>query len=293
MVSLALADGRQLLWAKSPAVRERLWDVPGADHGEHAVDPVLLSQRDWSLGSGSGWEVMAPNAGEPGRIGPLDYPFHGSAGRGEWEVSETRASYAVLQREDPMLGFRFDRRLELGPTHCLVDESLTNVSAEARAAAWGSHLAFGQDMLDGGCELELPGEVLAGTLDGRTRTPVELAAWLARPTEGSAALVFLGCEPGTQVASVRNQSQGVVARVSWDAAVFPYLWVWVELGGTQGWPWFGAVRALGVEPLSSWPDVGVAQLRQLNGTQVELAAGQRLVGQVRLEVSTFSAGPRR
>ena len=59
-------------------------------------------------------------------------------------------------------------------------------------------------------------------------------------------------------------------RLRWDREVLPHLLVWMPFGGDHGAPWFGTVRALGLEPVSVPPWTGARDLP-------ELAAGAELV----------------
>ncbi|MBB4662833.1 DUF4432 family protein [Conexibacter arvalis] len=48
-------------------------------------------------------------------------------------------------------------------------------------------------------------------------------------------------------------------RLDWDRATLPWLWLWQELGATDGWPWFGDAWVVGLEPCSSQPTNGLAE----------------------------------
>jgi galactose mutarotase-like enzyme len=229
-----------------------LWSTDGVDLARIAQapdeDPGTLSMRDWQLHSRGGWEVMAPNAGDRGVVAGREYPFHGTAGRATWQVGSQRDAAIELTFADDTLGFRSRRVIEVRDATCTVTESIASTSDEPIPVAWGSHLAFGRTLISGGIDLWLPGEIVSTDLP-ELRFPQQ-------GTSGFAVVRHLG----TNVALVRNRDTGASASVTVRGSAFPYLWVWVELGGTTGWPWFGSAHALGIEPVSAPHARGVADL---------------------------------
>jgi hypothetical protein len=41
----------------------------------------------------------------------------------------------------------------------------------------------------------------------------------------------------------------------------PAMWLWVETGGTTGWPWHGSTTVVGLEPATTTPARGLATAR--------------------------------
>ncbi|MDR1512839.1 MAG: hypothetical protein LBS56_05065, partial [Propionibacteriaceae bacterium] len=73
-------------------------------------------------------------------------------------------------------------------------------------------------------------------------------------------------------------------RLTWDADVYPYCWLWQELGGTQGEPWRGQARVIGIEPAASWPGQGLARVAASTGTALRIGPGATVAGEVALTV---------
>ncbi|CAN5319289.1 hypothetical protein BH10ACT7_BH10ACT7_14550 [soil metagenome] len=273
VVSLTVPDGRSVLSAVSVETRRRLIDEAPVD-----ADP---SQLSWMGESRGGWEVMAPNAGGAGGV-DARYEFHGTAGRIPWRVAQHDGSSAVLDAHAD--DWAFGREIRVTDRALEVTEVLQ--TSRSRPAAWGSHLAFGGDLLDGPLTLTLPGRAVAGTVDGESADGAALAELLKQPHRIGSALAYIDCE-GDGRARLSNGAQGISATITWDARVLPFLWVWIELGGTTGWPWFGAVRALGIEPVSAWPADGTAALVAA-GRELTIEAREPRVATVRVELDWAS-----
>lgn len=276
ITSISLPDGRQVLSTVTAAMRDRIAGAAG-------TDPSRESEARWMLASSGGWEVMAPNAGAAGKLCGLDYPFHGTAGRSQWRIREVSRRETHMSTDSP-IGLHSARRIRLTSASCTVTEELRNGAGAPRAAAWGSHLAFGQDMLKGNVEIDCNVRVLGGALHGTDQPSGVLERWVRHPCAGSSGLVYLDARVARGEVRLVNESQRVRATVRWDPSVYPYLWIWGECGGTTGWPWFGEARALGIEPVSSWPAAGVPALQRTTRTHVILDQGEGLSATVCLEL---------
>jgi len=288
IVSLRFHDGRDLLWQITEKSRSRFEDIPPSV----AKSDGVRSQIGWMEGSLGGWEVMAPNAGDFGVIDGVDYLFHGSAGRLSWTVEQTTRTEAQLVVDLPEHALTARRHLRLDGSRCSVTESLENTGDADRVVAWGSHLAFGGQLLEGELELRFDGELLGGSANASRADIESLRESLRNPVEGQSVLAYLEASGSTGWAQLLNKDQTLAATVEWDALTFPYLWIWIELGGTQDWPWFGSTHALGLEPVSSWPGVGVERLPASTGTQVVLKPQMVLRGKVEVTFSSTDADVR-
>jgi hypothetical protein len=71
-------------------------------------------------------------------------------------------------------------------------------------------------------------------------------------------------------ARITRDSDGFAVTVTWDAEELPVCWLWEELQGTQGAPWYGQVRVVALEPGTSWPGQGISAAADKTGTQVVL-----------------------
>jgi hypothetical protein len=75
--------------------------------------------------------------------------------------------------------------------------------------------------------------------------------------------------------ALTNPRLGLGIGLAWPLEVFPYLWLWQEFGGSDGYPWFGASYVMGVEPHTSYPGQGLARAVE-RGTARTLAPGASL-----------------
>src|SRR5581483_1912853 len=62
-------------------------------------------------------------------------------------------------------------------------------------------------------------------------------------------------------------------RWDWQVEIFPYVWLWQELRGSFGYPWYGRCYVMGVEPFTSIPGSGLNAAIEY-GTAPTLAAGK-------------------
>jgi hypothetical protein len=136
---------------------------------------------------------------------------------------------------------------------------------------WGHHLAFGPPFLQPGCRLELP-------VEGPFETVPEAGA--------PSAIHYLDGFGGEGTYTLRGERAGV--RVTWDARTMPYLWVWQEHGATREYPWWGRLRALGLEPFSSFPTEGLGEAVR-NGSALRL--GPREARDFELTVTVLEGAP--
>jgi hypothetical protein len=84
--------------------------------------------------------------------------------------------------------------------------------------------------------------------------------------------------------SIENDALGLACTLSWELDVFPYAWLWQELGGTAGRPWFGGAYAMAIEPATSYPASGLGGVVATTGTHRVLAAGASAATELRLRV---------
>jgi hypothetical protein len=78
--------------------------------------------------------------------------------------------------------------------------------------------------------------------------------------------------------AVTNPHAGAGFALHWDLHVFPNLWLWRTLGPWSGYPWYGDMYMLGLEPISSVPpQAGDARAA---GTLLHLAAGERMAARL-------------
>ena len=88
-------------------------------------------------------------------------------------------------------------------------------------------------------------------------------------------------------ATIENDALGLACTLSWDLDVFPYAWLWQELGATTGPPWLGLASTIAIEPATSFPGTGLGDVVETTATHRTLAAGATESTQVRLRLSAL------
>jgi hypothetical protein len=75
---------------------------------------------------------------------------------------------------------------------------------------------------------------------------------------------------------ITNTDLGLGVGLVWPKAVFPYAWFWQEMHASSGFPWYGEVYVMAIEPFTSMPGHGLTQVIEKTGTQLTLPAGQSI-----------------
>jgi Domain of unknown function (DUF4432) len=212
-----------------------------------AADPAAAFMESYP----GGWQEVLPNGGAPSTHAGAGYGQHGEVALVPWDHAIERddedgvtVAFEVALRTVPL---RLVKRLSLDRTtpELRIDETLTNESDAEVRAMWGHHIAFGPPFLTDATRLEVPVE-----------------------TPALGAERSIDYLDGLDTYTMRDDRVGL--RVSWDARTMPYLWLWQEHGGTRGYPWWGRLRTVGLEPFSSRPTDGLAEAVR-NGTALRLA----------------------
>jgi Domain of unknown function (DUF4432) len=244
-----------------------------------APDPELAFLHHYP----GGWQEVFPNGGAPSTHRGVRFGQHDEVWQLAWDVEvveDDAGSVAValaVRTVRVPCRLRKELRLDAGRPRLELRETVENLSGEAVEAMWGHHITFGPPFLREGCRIVLPDglRVLphAEAIDPPRRRvrPVESTWPLATAPDGSPVDLGLLPPPGAPSDivyvhgfrdgwyEVRDQA-GLGLRVTWDAAVLPYLWFW------QG---FGRSYNVGLEPFSSYPTNGLAEAAA-NGTALVL-----------------------
>jgi hypothetical protein len=80
--------------------------------------------------------------------------------------------------------------------------------------------------------------------------------------------------------AITNQATRVGFAMTWPVEVFPYLWVWRQFNVSQGFPWYGRVYTMALEPWTSYPSSGLLAAIE-NGTAAAIEAGQTVEATLR------------
>jgi galactose mutarotase-like enzyme len=240
--------------------------------------------RDYYVG---GWQVLFPHASFQTVAAGAELGFHGELWGLPWEHAITRDDpdgvEALFRVRTVRTPFLLERRVSLdaeGST-LRIHETVVNEGVSTLDFMWGHHPAFGPPFLDEECIVECPaasariGGVVhpwpkdeSGRDHSRLRredSPTEIMKYLQDLREGWVA--------------VTNPREKVGIGLAFDAAVFPYVWLWQEFGYTREYPWYGRAYVMGVEPQSSLPGA-----RESGGRLLRLDGGASMATELRAVV---------
>jgi hypothetical protein len=229
-----------------------------------------------------GWQEIFPNGGAPASWNGASFGQHGEVSNLPWDVriaedneQAVAATFSVLTLKTP---FRIEKTMRLvsGEATLQLAETITNESDVEIPTMWGHHLAYGQPFLNERCRIRLPEGVTVIPHpvpihpDGRRVRGDQRSSWpFAAGANGD--IVDLSTLPARGTISeivyltdfpegwyeIRDPDKEFGVRVEWDITVMPYLWYWMEFGASTGYPWYGRLYTIGLEPFSSYPTNGL------------------------------------
>lgn len=252
---------------------ELLARTPWADEGlggEGDAWRMPSSSAEWHRRYPGGWHLLTPAAGDPSPEAAVEQPFHGEAAWRSWHVrAEGDAAIVaeVLLRTTPL---RVTRTIAIADGRVTVDTVLRNESDGDQHVVWVEHPALAGALFDD-AEVTLGTDGADGAdgtdgadgADGSERVAVEIVA-----SPGSR---FDDLDAPFGRVLIASTSAGLDLTMTWDAALLPRLYVWQERRGSAGFPWWGAVDAVGLEPASD--AYGTATLG--SGSVTVAARGER------------------
>jgi galactose mutarotase-like enzyme len=254
-------------------------------------------EHTWLARYGGGWPLLFPNGGDGCDFEGVQHGFHGEASVAPWQI-EADADVIRLTRRFYTVPVEMVRELTLDGDVLRVNET---VRMEGRAPArvmWTHHPTFGADLLAG--EIAIETSACSVTVDDgydpdtNPLRPGATSVWpmvegkegaydLSRPAGTVASLAYLHDFDPAWVA-LRRLDGALGAALSWDAAHFPCAWLWFELNGTSEAPWYGRARLIGVEPSTSRPGTGLADIERRGGSLLTLEPGDLVATELCLHV---------
>lgn len=246
-----------------PAV-ELLATTPWADDDWDGSPPLSGSSAEWHRRYPGGWHVLAPHSGDARTLDGVEHPFHGEAAWRLWRQVDAGAAsgasvWEVALRTVPLLLRRTFRMRADGVD---IVQEFTNRSRRPVSFSWTEHPAFGPALIDATTVVELGERVLPVTFPAAGQGHGDFGAYAA---------------PAPGVARIRNPRTGIEVTLSWDSSVLPHAFVWQEHHAGEGFPWWGQVDAIAVEPASRPYDADPESLGPLR-----LAPGESLASTVSL-----------
>jgi hypothetical protein len=247
-----------------------------------------------------GWQEIVPNGGPPVTYKGADYGQHGEVCLLPWsseviEDSPARVSLrcSVRALRTPLYLER-TMSLECGRAVLILDERLTNEAGEPLDVMWGHHVAFGLPFLQEGATIatsaqtliaheELPGfEPRRLQLGQRSAWPqgqsstestIDMSVVPPRSEASGREMAYLTDFGDAAWYAITNRDPQAGFAMRWDGGLFRYLWLWQEFANATGYPWWGRVYTMALEPWTSYPTLGLPEAIK-RGTQLTLQPGQ-------------------
>ena len=287
-----------------------LWKTPWGLRRRGDRDHAKGSAEAWLDTYAGGWQVLLPSGGGPSSHRGVDHSYHGEACSLPWAATIATAAdggeqveLRVRLADSPLL---VERVVSLVPgrSEVVVAERVTSESDRPLEYMWVHHPAFGAPLVAPGARIRTsastiladtshdgPGNPLEpGTSHGwpivRARDGGELDLSMIPPAAcGRLLLGYLGgFDEGT--ASIENDALDLACTLSWDLDMFPYAWLWQELGATAGPPWLGRAYTIAIEPATSFPGTGLGSVVETSATHRTLAAGATAATHVSLRLGS-------
>ena len=291
--------GIDVLW-KTP------WGLP--PHGPtNAGDSIAA----WVNRYAGGWQVLLPSGGGPSKHGGIIHPYHGEACMRGWSWRETRTAdgdvCVALEVRLIDTPFLIERKVRLSAdgASVIVDERITNEGSAPSDYMWCHHPSFGAPLIEPGVRIttsatslvadaEIDGDWNPLELGSRHRWPVaagrdgaDLDLSIVPPPEQRRSLVGYLSGFTSGAATILNPRIGLACTLSWPLEVYPYAWLWQEFRGEAGWPWYGRVYAVAIEPCTSYPGVGLGGVVATTKTHRTLPPGESAQVEVRMTLTSI------
>jgi hypothetical protein len=188
----------------------------------------------------------------------------------------------------------------------VVAERVTNESDEPVEYMWGHHPAFGAPLVAPGARIGTSASaILADSTHDVPGNPLEPGTshpWpIVKARDGSTLdlSVIPPASPGRSLlgylsgfaegsATIENDALGLACTLSWDARLFPFAWLWQELGAIAGPPWLGQAYTIAIEPSTSFPATGLGGVVETTRTHRSLAAGDAASTRVSLRLTAHA-----
>jgi galactose mutarotase-like enzyme len=272
-----------------------LGTVPWTARSGPASTLAAPDENAWLAYYTGGWPLLFPNGGDACTFDGVFHGFHGEASLAVWAADQTQERLR-LQRRFETVPVEMERVFTVQHDAVTIRETVTSRGDRPIDVIWGHHPTFGSDLLAAPFEIRTKARRVC--VDDRFDPPLNplrpgaSASWpevpgkaepyrLDRPKGPMTAMAYL-LDFETPWASIRRLDGAIAVDLTWDGAVFPYAWLWIELEGTQEAPWAGKTRLIGIEPNTTRPGNGLADTRRRGAPLLTLHPNQTISAWIRL-----------
>ena len=299
-ISILLDKGTDIFeFLHKPTDTDFMWQSPWGMRDARQHIPSRWNEsgnfNEWYHG---GWQELFPIAGVGTKIKNIYLGQHGEVCQLPWRhqiLSDTADIIQVkLEVDTYQTPFHVEKILTLksGSGVLEINETLINTGKEPLDCMWGHHPAFGYPFLDEGCFIDIPGGLLYSEPGQpeikKYRVPPDTSAEWPNIKNRNGDMIDFSVipprsEPNDDMMFVKklkgdwyaltNPKRGVGFGMSFDSSIFQTLWIWQVLGGQLGYPGWGNMYVMAIEPVS-----GIAPLEQSqkDGTTITIDAGKSL-----------------
>lgn len=252
------------------------------------------SAKVWLEHYGGGWQEIFPNAGDECVHNGIELSFHGEASLLPWsyeilEDSEQQASvrFSVKLNRSPLKLIRV-MTIKMGEPILLFSERVINIADQTMEYVWGHHPAFGHPFLSEHCKVDSGAKLIEADdrydpdsnflqPAGKWSWPhvqykdgkVIDIGWLPPAKSGVSCLAYLK-DFSEGWYAITNCELGIGVGFVWPKEVFPYAYFWIEANASPDFPFYGRAYTVAIEPFSSIPGQGLANVIEKTGTHMSL-----------------------
>ncbi len=247
-----------------------------------------------------GWQEILPNGGPACEYKGAMIGQHGEISNIPWQyiiqedtIEEISVKFYVNAVRTP---FYIEKTLTLkanDPT-LYIDETLVNEAEEDMDLMWGHHPAIGAPFLSEDCIIKTSArKVIVNDefdFENQRLKPSTIHNWpfveslkdgiidLSKvPSKDSktADMLYLTDFNDKALYEIYNEKIDIGFGMEWDKELFKYLWMWQVSKGSYGYPWYGRIYTLALEPWTSYPSSGLTTAVK-NGSALKLSTGEKI-----------------
>lgn len=246
-----------------------------------------------------GWQEILPSGGPPNTYLGATFPQHGESSNLPWTVSIVEDSpdrvEILCTTRLSIMPFRVEKRFSLSGSDATLtlSSTITNEGGVELPMMGLHHIAFGAPFIGPGSRIEVPtGTTFFGhpanafedgsrrsdggsgywpEMNGSDGSQIDMRDLPAWETPGD--MQYL--KPTQGWYTISSPDRSLIAKVSWDLETQPFLWFWQEFGAVKTYPWWGSEYLVGLEPCTSAPGTGLAEI-VASGTVPIIKAGELL-----------------
>lgn len=298
-VTILLDQGTDVYeFLHKPTDTDFMWRSPrGVRNPDRSLEMIASSVGPFTDFYEGGWQECMPNGGRVCEYKGVEMGLHGEVWGLPWRCRITRDEPEIVEAKTWVRTVRTPFLLEKtftlrsGSGVLEIDETLTNEGQEQIDLMWGHHPALGSRFIEQDCRIDTSASTVVvdeNVVDHCRFEPNQQFEWpVGIGREGDEVDVSVVPGPDARLNdmlyltdlgddawwAVTSQERKLGFGMSFDAATFPHIWLWMPLGGSWGGPSWGRHYTLALEPFSSFPAILCNAIDA--GTQLVMEPGEQ------------------